>query len=64
MIQKKYILFTWWLLILSFLTPARTLIHKLVVENDERKEIKIESFGFAANGQIHLYLDGFKVIFD
>jgi len=51
-----------WVFIVLQLLSSHALIHKLVVENDERKEFKIESFGLATDGRISLSLEAFKVL--
>lgn len=61
---KNTTLYVAWTLFFCWLiSSSHALIHKLVIENDERKELKIESFGLGTNGRIYLSFDGFKVIY-
>ena len=48
-------------LLLQWLASCSSLIHHLRIVNDDRAMFKIETFGFAPNGFIHMSLAEFSI---
>lgn len=57
----KFFCTTRLLISLCFLVISRSLVHRLVISNDDRNIFKIETFGFVGGGMMNISLSDFSI---